>query len=316
MESIIITGANSGIGYECALQLAKMAVNQQIILACRNVQAGNEAIWRIKQQTSHHNLLCLPLDLASLQSIRDFVTKLSKLPHPRIVALINNAGLQVVGKTTYTTDGFEETFGVNHLGPLYLTLLLLPYLTEKARITFTASGTHDPKQKTGMPAPEFKNARLLAYPEKSADISLSIGQKRYTTSKLCNVLTAYELQNRLAHTQIHVNAFDPGLVPGTGLAKNYPPVLKFIADKVFKIMLLFHPNVHTATVSGKRLANLAFGEQYTHAKGKYFEGEKEITSSEDSYNKTYQAELWHSSMELLGVNPEDALAPLTLYAKR
>jgi NAD(P)-dependent dehydrogenase (short-subunit alcohol dehydrogenase family) len=315
MESIIITGANSGIGYECALQMAKMATSQQIILACRNVQAGNQAIQQIKEQTNHQNLICLPLDLGSLQSIRDFTATFSKLPDPRIVALVNNAGLQKVGETTYTKDGFEETFGVNHLGPLYLTLLLLPYVTENGRITFTASGTHDPKQKTGMPAPEFKNARQLAFPEKTDKKSLSIGQRRYTTSKLCNVLTVYELQNRLAHTSIHVNAFDPGLVPETGLARNYPPVLKFIADNIFKIMLLFHPNVHTAKDSGVRLANLAYGDQYKQAKGKYFEGEKEIKSSQDSYNKSYQTELWRSSMAILGIKPEDTPVPLTSYAK-
>lgn len=161
MKSVIITGANSGIGYQCTLQMAKIAPNQQIILACRNVKAGSEAIQKIKLQTNHKNLICLPLDLASLQSIRDFKTTISKLPDPGISALVNNAGLQIVGETLYTKDGFEETFGVNHLGTLYLTLLLLPFLQEDARITFTASGTHDPKQKTGMPTPEFKNANCL-----------------------------------------------------------------------------------------------------------------------------------------------------------
>lgn len=311
MESVIITGANSGIGYECALQMAKIAPHQQIILACRNVQAGNKAIEKIKQQTNHPNLLCLPLDLASLQSIRDFKTTFSKLPDPGIDALVNNAGLQNVGETKYTKDGFEETFGVNHLGTLYLTLLLLPLIKEDGRITFTSSGTHDPQKKTGMPAPEFKNTRLLAYPEKSNEKPLAAGQKRYTTTKLCTILTVYELQNRLANTNIHVNAFDPGLVPGTGLAKNYPPFLRFVSDYVFKILILFHPNAHTARNSGSRLANLAFADQYKNAKGKYFEGEKEIKSSEDSYNKAYQTKLWNSSVELLPIEQKDTSVSLT-----
>src|SRR6187402_1262480 len=107
MKSIIITGANSGIGFECANQMAKLAPDEQIILACRNVEAGNDAIKKIKQKTNHKNIICLPLNLAALQSVRDFKTAFLKLPNPTIVALVNNAGLQNVAKTAYTKDGFE-----------------------------------------------------------------------------------------------------------------------------------------------------------------------------------------------------------------
>jgi len=310
MKSIIITGANSGIGFECALQMARIATTEQIFLACRNIQLGNEAIQKIKKQTGHKNIICLPLDLSSLQSVREFKNNFADAKYGKISVLINNAGLQNVGKTKYTKDGFEETFGVNHLGPFYLTLLLLPYVTENARITFTASGTHDPKQKTGMPAPEFKEPRLLAYPEESTEKLLTVGQRRYTTSKLCNIMTVYELQNRLIHANIHVNAFDPGLVPGTGLAKNYPPFLKFISDYIFKALILFLPNVNTAKSSGKRLANLAYNDKYKDAKGKYFEGEKEIKSSTDSYNKEYQNILWTSTIDLLGIKQNETNVPL------
>ncbi len=298
MKSIIITGANSGIGYECTLQMAKIAPKQQIILACRNVQAGNGAIQKIKKETNHQNLICIPLDLGSLKSIRDFATTFSKLPNPNIAALVNNAGIQNVGETKYTVDGFEETFGVNHLGSFALTQLLLPFMSQDARITFTSSGTHDPKQKTGTPAPEFTSPQLFAYPKVTDDKSLSVGLKYYTTSKLCNILTVYELQRRLANTGIRANAFDPGLVPGTGLARSYSPFLKFVSDYILKALILFHPNTNTAKKSGTRLANLAFSDQYKDAKGKYFEGEKEIKSSEDSYNLNYQKELWDASLKL------------------
>ncbi len=72
MKSIIITGATSGIGYECALQMAKIAPNEQIVIACRNQQSGNKIIQNIKQKTGHKNIICLPLDLESLQSVREF----------------------------------------------------------------------------------------------------------------------------------------------------------------------------------------------------------------------------------------------------
>jgi len=310
MNSIIITGANSGIGYECALQMAKIAPNEQLIIACRNVQSGNEAIQSIQKKTGHQHLKCISLDLASLKSIASFKETFSKEKNNRIVALVNNAGIQNIGETKYTSDGFEETFGVNHLGPFYLTLLLLPLMAKDASITFTASGTHDPAQKTGMPPPVFKEAGLLAHPEKSTEKALTVGQRRYTTSKLCNVMTVYELQNHLDQTNIRVNAFDPGLVPGTGLARNYPPFLKFISDRIFPVLILFLHNVNSAKTSGTNLTNLAYADEYKQFKGKYFEGAKVIQSSQDSYNKEYQVDLWKTSVELMHVKQEDTSIPL------
>lgn len=79
MKTIIITGANSGIGYECAMQMAKLAPKEVIIMACRNIKAGNLAAEKIIEATGHINLVCMELDLASLQSIREFEIALSKL---------------------------------------------------------------------------------------------------------------------------------------------------------------------------------------------------------------------------------------------
>src|SRR5690349_10496040 len=97
MKSIIITGATSGIGYECAIQLGKIAPNEQIIIACRNQKAGKEVIQNIKQKTGHKNIIRLPLDLESLQSVREFAVQFSRQPNNKIMALINNAGIQNVG---------------------------------------------------------------------------------------------------------------------------------------------------------------------------------------------------------------------------
>ena len=311
MQSIIITGATSGIGYECALQVARIAPDQQLIIACRNPQAGHAAIQAIKKLTQHPNIICLPLDLESLQSVREFVQLVSQQPHIRIAALLNNAGIQQVGETQYTKDGFDRTFGVNHLAPFYLTLLLLPWMDPGSSITFTASGTHDPKQKTGMPAPDYTNARLLAYPEKPTESALATGQRRYTTSKLCNILTTYTLQKHVQPLNIRVNAFDPGLVPGTGLARNYPWFLKFISDYVFKMLILFHPNVHTAKQSGSNLANLACADAFKTYTGQYFEGAKAIPSSDDSYRPDFQQDLWNTSIRLTGIKPEQTSVSLS-----
>lgn len=197
MKSIIITGANSGIGFECAMQMAKIAPNEQIILACRNIKTGNEALQKIKQKTDHTNIICLPLDLSSLQSIRDFSIAFSKRSSSGISALINNAG-GIFNKLSYTKDGFEMTFGTNHLGGFCLTLLLLPFFLENGSITFTSSDTHDPSKKTGAEPPVYTSGKELAFPKETSEkTTLRIAQRRYSTSKLCNVLTTYILHEKL-----------------------------------------------------------------------------------------------------------------------
>jgi NAD(P)-dependent dehydrogenase (short-subunit alcohol dehydrogenase family) len=310
MKSIIITGANSGIGFECAMQMAKLAPNDQIILACRNVQAGNEAVQKIKQKTNHKNLTCLPLNLASLQSIRDFKTAFLKLPSPAIIALVNNAGLQNISKTAYTKDGFEITFGTNHLGGFYLTLLLLPFIEKNGSITFTASDTHDPATKTGIEPPVFTTGNELAFTKETSEKEKIVGQRRYSTSKLCNVLTTYILHERLADKNIRVNAFDPGLTPGTGLAKSYPAPLRFVWNNIMPMMSYFRKNTNSPVTSGSRLANLAFSNELRQLNGIYYSDGKVTKSSTDSYNKAYQAELWKSSIELTAIQQQDTTISL------
>ncbi len=310
MKSIIITGANSGIGFECAKQMAKIAPNEQIILACRNIHAGNEAILKIKQQTNHQHLICLPLNLASLQSIRDFKVKFSKLSNPVIVSLVNNAGLQNINKTAYTEDGFEITFGTNHLGGFYLTLLLLPYIEQNGSITFTASDTHDPEAKTGIEPPVYTNGKDLAFPKENLEKGKIVGQRRYSTSKLCNIMTTYILHEKLIDKQIRINAFDPGMTPGTGLAKSYPAPLRFAWNNIMPIMTYFKKNTNTPKKSGSRLANLAYEKKLQHLNGIYYSDGKVIKSSTTSYDKECQVELWKSSIELTKIKQEETAIQL------
>jgi len=170
----------------------------------------------------------LRLDLASLESIRAFTEGVKTAALPPLHAIVCNAGVQVVSGIQQTVDGFEMTFGVNHLGHFALLQSLRGLLTTPARIVVVSSGTHDPSKHTGMPDPAYTSAAELARPGISGDDS-DAGRRRYTTSKLCNVLFTYELDRRLdrgAHG-ITVNAFDPGLMPGSGLARDYPPLQRF-----------------------------------------------------------------------------------------
>ncbi len=298
MDSIIITGATSGIGFECALQMAQIAKNEQIIVPARNIGAGKDIIEKIKTKTGYKNLKCLELDLASLESIRKFSESFAKEKNNTISILINNAGVQNIGETQYTANGFEQTFGINHLGSFALTMQLLPFMKNDSHITFTSSETHDPALKTPIEPPIYKSAQELAYPKETFEKPNIVGQRRYSTSKLCNIMTTYELQERLKHTNIRVNAYDPGLTPGTGLARTYTPVMRFLWKNVFPILTLIKSNIHTPAQAGKNLANLAYSEKYKDLKGIYFSDGKVVKTSVDSYSKVFQRDLWNGSLEL------------------
>jgi len=135
-------------------------------------------------------------------------------------------------------------------------------------------------------------------------------RRRYTTSKFCNVLFAYELNRRIqdgrfaAAKTVTVNAFDPGLMPGTGLAREYPAPLRWIWDNVLpRALWLLRAtviaNVHTPAQSGAALAEVAAAPTLAGVTGSYFEGRKVIRSSTDSYDGAAAAKLWEVSEELI-----------------
>lgn len=239
--------------------------------------------------------------MASLKSIRQFSKNFSKEKYNTISVLINNAGLQNIGKTKYTKDKFEVTFGTNHIGPFALTQLLLPNMLNDGLITFTASETHDPALKTPIEPPVFSTVNELAFPEETSEKINIVGQRRYSTSKLCNIMTTYELQKQLGNTNIRVNAYDPGMTPGTGLAKSYPPMVRFLWKNIFPVLTLFKKNVHTPSQAGKNLANLAYAKKHKSLKGICFSDGKVVKTSIDSYNKDFQKELWNGSLKLINM---------------
>jgi NAD(P)-dependent dehydrogenase (short-subunit alcohol dehydrogenase family) len=112
-KTVIITGANCGIGYETALELAKR--NAHVILACRDPKRGQDAVDKIKEETKNEKVELELLDLGSLKSIKDFSERI-KAKLEKLDILINNAGIAGVPTRAQTSDGFESIFGVNHLG--------------------------------------------------------------------------------------------------------------------------------------------------------------------------------------------------------
>lgn len=217
-----------------------------------------------------------------------------------------NAGVQAGTKQTRTADGFESTFGVNHLGHFLLVNELLPVLRAPARVVVVASGVHDPAQKAGVPVPAWNAPPALARGELGSDAASDnafvAGQRRYSTSKLANVYFTYALAGRLP-PGVTANAYDPGLVLGTGLQRSAPAPLRFAAKHVLPhakplVRRFLTDKVYTAEESGAALAWLATAPELADTTGAYFHQRRAIRSSDDSYDVARADQLWEDSLLL------------------
>jgi NAD(P)-dependent dehydrogenase (short-subunit alcohol dehydrogenase family) len=290
-RTVVVTGGTSGLGRGCAQALASDP-------ALRVVITGRD---RARTQTAAAEVGAQPmvLDLASLASVRAFTHELVTAGFPPLRALVCNAGLQFTHRVL-TEDRVEATFGINHLGHLAMVEGLVPFLEAPARIVFVSSGTHDPANRTGMPHPLGASAYQLAYPptETGGDSAGKDGRRRYTTSKLANVRTAYALARRLEDRGITVNAFDPGLMPGTGLARDAGPLARAVFATVAKGLVVL-PGVNTPTRSGADLARLVTDPDLEKTTGTYFVGTRPTRSSADSYDVEAQDALYRDSLDIL-----------------
>jgi len=193
---VIVTGSSSGIGFEAAKVLANN--NATVIIAVRNRQKGDAAVGKIKAENENADVSLMILDLANLQSVRDFAAQF-KQKQDRLDLLINNAGVMMppYGKTA---DGFELQFGVNHLGHFVLTGLLLDVIekTPNSRIVNVSSMAH----KYGNL--DFDDLNWEARPYKK--------MASYGDSKIANLYFTYELAKRLQNkgSKTIVTAAHPG----------------------------------------------------------------------------------------------------------
>jgi len=316
-KTVIITGGNSGLGYQTAIQLARTD-NYHIVIASRNMERTSLAVQTLKEVTGYPHISAMVLDLASQKSVRQFVKVFAELDLPSLHAIICNAGLSLIGEQ-FTEDGIEMTFGVNHLGHFLLVNLLLEHLHTPARIVFVSSGTHLPEHRlarmTGVAKPRYVSAKYLSHPQSAPDgIHITNPTQRYSTSKLCNVLCAYELDRRLraegistADKAIDVFAIDPGLMPGTGLVREFPQW----AQSIFKNLIIgispLIAGIRLPEESGRHVARLITDTTLTNSDAKYFDGLKETKSSTDSYDRDKAKDLWDTSVELSQLKPNETL---------
>jgi NAD(P)-dependent dehydrogenase (short-subunit alcohol dehydrogenase family) len=281
-RTAIVTGANSGIGFEMARALAGKQAT--VVLACRSRERGEAALQRILQEHPAAKSGVILLDLADLASVRRFADEFAGR-HARLDLLINNAGI-MVPPFARTTDGFESQFGTNHLGHFALTGLLLDIIihTPRSRIVTISSTGHR------FGKIDFDNLNA----EKGYDRGQAYGQ-----SKLANLLFTYELQRRFAAAGI--DALAAAAHPGW-TATNLPvhwPAVRFLTPLIGQAPEMGAlPALHAATVPDVHGGDY-FGPGGWLEVGGY---PVKVQSSAASHDPAVAARLWAVSEELTGVH--------------
>ena len=284
----IITGSNTGIGYEAAAVLADKGAH--VVLAVRNLEKGNDAKARITSASPNAAVAVQELDLTSLDSVRKAADEL-RAAHQRIDLLINNAGVMYTDKAT-TKDGFELQFGTNHLGHFALTGLLLDNMlaVDGSRVVTVSSVGHRIRARI-----HFEDLQL----ERNYDRVVAYGQ-----SKLANLLFTYELARRLKlkGAPTIATAAHPGAAD-TDLLRNMPGGIRQVSQFIWSHFIAQNaemgalPTLRAAADPGAQSAEYygpgGIGEQRGNP--------KVVSSSAQSHDEDIQRRLWTVSEELTGV---------------
>jgi len=285
----IITGANSGIGYEATREVARKGA--RVILASRNPDKAENAINRIKDEIPSGQLEFIKLDLASFKSIGQFVETF-KSRYKKLDVLLNNAGIMLV-PYGQTVEGFERTVGINHLGHFVLTGLLMETIsqTRESRVVNISSNAHY-RGEMDFEDLVFSNKREYA------------PMKAYGRSKLANLLFTYELQRRFEEHNIDAiaTAAHPG-ISATGLADHlFFNKVTWLIEPAMRI--LFQSSAMGALPSLRAAVDPDVqGGQYYGPDG---EGEKSgypvlVDSNDMSKSQKFGQKLWEVSQALTGI---------------
>jgi len=277
-KTVLITGADGGIGSETTKALAKKGAT--IIMACLDLNDATPVYQDIKQESGNENIEMMQIDLASLSSTREFARQFSQ-KYQQLNVLINNAGV-FCWKREETEDGFEKTIGINYLGHFLLTHLLLPILKQT-------------------PGARILNVSSNAYFQGKIDLNdLHLkkkykGTKAYNSSKLAIVLFTQELAERLKDTDVAVNALHPGHA-ATNIWNMWPG--KWYQALLFIILrMLMKPTVDAA----QNGIYLASSDEVKGITGRYFDDKKLKEVSPQGKDMQLQKELWELSEKLTGL---------------
>ncbi|PCC67119.1 NAD(P)-dependent dehydrogenase, short-chain alcohol dehydrogenase family [Nannocystis exedens] len=313
MPTILITGGHSGIGLECVKELAARGVD--IVLAGRDLARLDETAAALRLRCGV-KVTTLGMDVSCLGSIREAAAQCRRMIESgeigRLQAILCNAGATFRGEPSYTKDGYELTFATNYLGHFLLVQLLIDSLEEDGRVVFTASGTHDPDTTDGKFIGRAVKPDAFALAKTGLDGNKRLpGGKRYTTSKLCVVLHAYELDRRLKAAGLRISsiAYDPGAIAATGLLRDVPgPARAMIGSRPVRwLMKRVGLTLGDLVQSGRALAHLAVSSDVLS--GRYYQWKDgalhERRSADLTYDQMLAEALWRDSRTLVQLSPEE-----------
>jgi NAD(P)-dependent dehydrogenase (short-subunit alcohol dehydrogenase family) len=254
-KAYIITGPTSGIGRATAFELAKHGM---VVLVGRDgakLEEIQKALEKNGQQAV--SVVC---DLSEPASVRRAVAEIVAL-HLPIVGLLNNAGI-AQQRATKNSLGWDTTFATNHLGPFALTEALVPHLPDGATVVFVVSATEDPQRKlavaAGFRGGRYISAQASARGEWNPGGSTIPGGDAYATSKQCNLATAMEFARE--NPRLHINAVEPGFIPGTALARDANVFLRLLLKYVLPLLAPFMKYWSTPTRAARVVSTILLNE--------------------------------------------------------
>ncbi|XP_036390953.1 retinol dehydrogenase 12 [Megalops cyprinoides] len=279
-KTVLITGANTGIGKETAVDLATRGA--RVILACRDMSRANAAAGEIRQRSGNGNVVVKMLDLASLQSVRNLAKDILE-NEERLDILINNAGVMMCPKWR-TEDGFEMQFGVNHLGHFLLTNCLLDLLKRStpSRIINVSSLAHEKGE--------------IHFDDINLDKDYC-PQKSYRQSKLANVLFSQELAAHLEGTGVTVYSLHPGVIR-TELGRHFWPMIPLWKRIIFQPLLLL---IKSPWEGAQTTIYCAVEESLEKTSGLYYSDCAPKEAAPQARDAATAKKLWDVSASMVGL---------------